>query len=232
MKGDTYQIANFAMAKYPITNAQFQKFLDDPAGYANAQWWEYSPQASQWHKDHPNPRPTAFEGTDLPRTRVSWFESIAFCNWLTAQLKDWARIQPEHTDDTHTLHIGYVRLPTEQEWQRAAVGDTSWRYPWGDQLNALHANYGNQISHPTAVGSYPDGQSPYQVMDMVGNVWEWCLTAWETDSIDMGGYAHRVIKGGAWNVSHPDYLRAIDRGGNSPRGRLNDCGFRCVWISQ
>jgi formylglycine-generating enzyme required for sulfatase activity len=70
-KGGDYQIADFAIAKYPITNAQYQKFVADPNGYRNVQWWAYSPQATRWHKGHPHPKPTAFAGADLPRTRVS-----------------------------------------------------------------------------------------------------------------------------------------------------------------
>ena len=51
---------------------------------------------------------------------------------------------------------------------------------------------------------------------MVGNVWEWCLTAWGLEDVDLSGYTYRIIRGGAWNVSHPEYLRPDDRVGNSP----------------
>ncbi len=207
--GGTYQVPDFAIAKYLITNGQFQRFVDHPKGFANPQWWDFSPQGTQWRKDHRSPMPTAFAGTDLPRTRASWFDSAAFCRWLSAEL---------------SLH---VRLPTEQEWQRAAVGDTSWSYPWGDELDETRGNYGKRIGQVSAVGSFPNGQSPFGVLDMIGNLWEWCLTTWATDSIDLHGYTYRVYRGGAWNVSNPEYLTAIDRGvGWSPRGRLNDCGFR------
>ena len=120
-QGGRYQVDDLAIAKYPITNAQYKRFLDHPNGYTNHQWWEYSPEAAQWRRDHERPRPTAFEGPDLPRTRVSWFDSLAFCHWLSAE---------------HNLHgapndlaKGRIRLPTEQEWQRAAVGDSGRSYP-------------------------------------------------------------------------------------------------------
>ncbi|HEY4717532.1 MAG TPA: SUMF1/EgtB/PvdO family nonheme iron enzyme, partial [Anaerolineales bacterium] len=172
--GGVYQIAEFAISKYPITNARYQKFLNDPLGYIDSQWWEFSAEATQWRKDHRRPRPTAFGGADLPRTRVSWFESVAFCSWLSAKLK--------------TVFVeGCVRLPTEHEWQRAAIGDTSWPYPWGEHLSETFGNYGGQIGHPTRVGHYRDSKSPYGVLDMVGNVWEWCLTAWGADDKDVGG---------------------------------------------
>lgn len=229
-QGGPYQVNDFAIAKYPITNAQYQRFLDHPHGYANPHWWEYSPEAAQWRRDHQTPRPAAFEGPDLPRTRVSWFDSMAFCHWLTAELGlHGAPSNPAL--EPHDLAKGRIRLPTEQEWQRAAVGDTGWQYPWGNQLDETRGNYRGQIGHPTPVTSYPGGIGPYGTLDMVGNVWEWCLTAWGMESIDVGGYTYRLIKGGAWNVANPDHLRATDRGGNSPRGRLNDAGFRCAYAA-
>jgi formylglycine-generating enzyme required for sulfatase activity len=211
-KGGIYQVVDFAIAKYFITNAQYKIFIGHPSGFRNPQWWEYSSQATQWRKDHSNPKPTAFEGTDLPRTRVSWFDSVAFCNWLSAELNE------------------KVRLPTEMEWQRAAVGDTDWSYPWGNELDETRANYANLVGKTSSVGSYPAGQSPFGVMDMIGNLWEWNSTIWDTDnSEDLNGYVYRNYRGGAWNVCNPEYLRATDRGaGHSPRGQLNDAGFRCT----
>ncbi len=207
--GGIYQVTEFAIAKYLITNGQYQKFVEHPNGFCNLQWWDFSPQGLQWRKDHDHPKPTAFDGTVLPRTRLSWFDSVAFCRWLSAELK------------------AHIRLPTEQEWQRAAIGDTGWAYPWGNELDETRANFANSVGKVSVVGSFPNGQSPFGAMDMTGNLWEWCLTAWGTDSTDLSGHTYRIIRGGAWNVSDPEYLRAIDRGdGHTPRGRLNDCGLR------
>ena len=226
-KGGEFQTADFAIAKYPITNAQYQCFPDDPNGYSNVTWWGYSPEARQWHKDHPNPQPTAFDGSDLPRTRISWFDSLAFCGWLSAKLQTRnANTTPFEVANLDTWH---VRLPIEQEWQRAALGDQDWQYPWGNQLDEKNGNYGNSMGHPTSVGSYPQGRSPYGAEDMIGNVWEWCLTPWGLDGMDISGYSNRVFKGGAWNVSNPEHLRANDRYGHPQRGRLNDAGFRIAF---
>jgi formylglycine-generating enzyme required for sulfatase activity len=123
-----------------------------------------------------------------------------------------------------------IRLPTEQEWQRAALSDTGWCYPWGDKLDETRGNYAEHIGQPTSVEKYPDGKSLYGVLDMIGDVWEWSLTGWGQETIDVSGYTYRIIKGGAWNISNPDYLRANDRGCHPPRGRLNDCGFRCGYF--
>jgi formylglycine-generating enzyme required for sulfatase activity len=226
-KGGPFQVNDFAIAKYPITNAQFQIFLEHPNGVSNQLWWEYSPEARQWHRDHNNLKPTAFVGNNLPRTRVSWFDSLAFCNWLSSELITQNN-SPKCLDpcDVSTWSI---RLPTEQEWQRAALGDTGLNYPWGNELDERHANYGNNVGHPNAVGQYPAGKSIFGVMDMIGNVWEWCLSGWNEEIINLKGYTYRVIKGGAWNISNPDHLRANDRGSHPPRGMLNDCGFRVVF---
>jgi formylglycine-generating enzyme required for sulfatase activity len=230
--GGTYQLPAFAIAKYPITNAQYQQFLSDPVGYALPEWWTYSAAALQWRHDHPHPRPTAFDGSDLPRTRVSWFDAMAFCKWLAAKLQVLPGIQPSGAGVGSEYPAWTVRLPTEQEWQRAALGDAGWEYPWGNELNPTRSNYGRSVGYPTSVGRYPNGQSPYGALDMVGNVWEWCVTGWGEQEVDIGGYTYRVIRGGAWNVRNPEHLRASDRGGNSPRGQLNDGGFRCAYYYQ
>jgi len=214
--GGEYLVRDFAIAEFPVTNAQYVKFLHSENGFANPRWWGFSPEATRWRQDHPNPKPTAFNGAGLPRTRVSWFDSLAFCAWLTAEL-------------AHDLSTNLViRLPTEQEWQRAALGDTGWSYPWGEALDEKRSNYANHVGKPSPVEQYPDGKSVYGVMDLTGNVWEWCLTGWGQESIDLQGYTYRIIKGGAWNIDNPDHLRANDRGSHPPRGRLNDCGFRVL----
>lgn len=209
--GGSFRVEDFAMGKYLITNGQYERFVEHRDGFCDPAWWSYSPQATQWRKDHPRPKPTAFDGGDLPATRVSWFDSMAFCNWLSAELQ------------------ASIRLPTEREWQRAAVGDTNWIYPWGNELDDTRGNFANRIGSVSPVGNFPNGQCPFGVMDMVGNLWEWCLTIWGTNEVDLNGYVYRTFRGGAWNVSNPEFLRAIDRGeGHSPRGMLNDCGFRII----
>ena len=229
-RGGIVDVASFAIAKYQVTNAQYQRFLDDPNGYAHLFWWEYSPEAIQWHKDHRKPKPTAFDGPVLPRTRVSWFDCMAFCAWLSSNLRNQTEKGNPGSVNMQNNDSWSVRLPTEQEWQRAAIGDMDWQYPWGNNLDVKRGNFGNSVGHPTQVGSYPNGQSPCGAMDMLGNVWEWCLTPWGREITDINGYTYRVFKGGAWNVSNPEHLRATDRYGHPPRGRLNDTGFRCVFM--
>jgi formylglycine-generating enzyme required for sulfatase activity len=224
--GGLYQVGPFAIAKYPITNAQYQHFIEAANGQSNPHWWSYSAEASRWWQDRPRPKQTAFAGANVSRTRVSWFDAMAFCAWLSSELSSHLGRKAVDMNDVASW---CVRLPTEQEWQRAAVGDTGWSYPWGNELDETRANYGNRNGRPVDVGSYPQGQSPYGVMDMVGNLAELCCTVWGQDNVDIHGYVYRAAKGGAWNIANPEYLRAIDRVGLSPRGRLNDAGFRCAY---
>src|SRR5215216_1714236 len=60
-QGGQYFVADFAIAKYLITNTQYKVFIQHPNGFCNTEWWDYSPQAVQWRKDHNRPKPTAFE---------------------------------------------------------------------------------------------------------------------------------------------------------------------------
>jgi len=227
-KGGIYQVIDFAIAKYPFTNAQYERFLENPNGFSNSQWWEFSSEAMQWRRDHQNPKPTAFNGPDLPRTRTSWFDSMACCHWLSAELESRRSILHDKSLNTHSPSAWSIRLPTEQEWQRAALDDTGWCYPWGDKLDETRGNYAGNVGQPTSVNQYPKGKSVYGVMDMTGNIWEWCLTGWNEEDVDSSGYTYRIIRGGAWNINNPDHLRANGRGCHPPRGRLNDCGFRVL----
>lgn len=72
--GGVFAVGDFAIAKYLITNAQFERFVEDPTGYANPSWWGFSVQAMQWRQTREKAHGTAFSGVKAPRTRVSWFE--------------------------------------------------------------------------------------------------------------------------------------------------------------
>lgn len=200
----------------------YECFVTHPNGYTNPHWWGFSEQGLQWRQTRRSAHTTAFPGRNLPRTRVSWFESMAFCAWLSGLLHPLIGI------DVKAIDTWSIRLPTEQQWQRAALGDTAGPYPWGDapvdRTRAYCANWAGQV---TAVESHPAGASPYGALDMSGNLAEWCVTKWGTDGNDLTGYDYRNIRGGAWNIDATNiFLQANDRFGHPPRGRLNDVGLR------
>jgi formylglycine-generating enzyme required for sulfatase activity len=216
--GGVYEVNPFFIAKYPITNLQYQVFVDAADGYRSHQWWSYSPDAWRWREANPTPKATAFNGADLPRTNVNWYDALAFCRWLMAQLPAPTQAQPLFT----------LTLPIEAQWQRAAQGDDRRRYAWGD---AFHKTYCNtqESGHekPTSVLTYPQAASPFGVMDMNGNTWEWCLTGWSTGSDSLYGIESRVLRGGSW-LSLANGAETTTRFDFDPDFRGLNVGFRIV----
>ena len=202
-------LPTFEIARYPVTNAQFQAFID-AGGYQDQRWWQglariSAPYRPEW--DEPN----------SPRENVSWYEALAFCRWLSAG-----------TGAT-------VSLPTEVQWERAARGCEGREYPWGPfepahMNSAVHSDDDGEpdIGRTSAVGLFPQGATPApeRVFDLSGNVWEWCLNPYR-QSVETGGSSNesRVLRGGAW-VSDPDGCRAARRFDFAPDSRNDLIGFR------
>jgi hypothetical protein len=187
IEGTVYEVEAFRMAKYPVTNAQFQAFIDEDDGYNNPAWWDFSEAARAWReeKEDATPAELAFKDDTLPCENVNWYEAMAFCRWL----------------DTKTgLNI---TLPTEAQWQRAAQGDDGREYPWGNKFDIGRCNTReSDIRQTTPVDRYPQGASPYGVMDMSGNVWEWCLNEWDNlDKVSIDGDNKRAVRGGSYDLN-------------------------------
>ena len=101
------ELPAFHIARYPVTNAQYRAFID-AGGYQDERWWVGLAERIKAPRDPGWPEP------NRPRENVTWYEAMAYCRWLSAQL-------------------GYeVRLPTEQEWEKAARGTDGREWPWGD----------------------------------------------------------------------------------------------------
>jgi formylglycine-generating enzyme required for sulfatase activity len=152
---------------------------------------------AQFHRFRPTFSYPAGRG-EFPATGVTYEEAEAHCRWAGG------------------------RLPTEEEWEKAARGPDGRRYPWGNHWDATRGNFrkarGEQ-QKPACwitrrglkrVGSFPSGASPYGALDMAGNAWEWVSGYYR------GNHSQRVIRGGACGYSERSqrsYYRGIEGAG-------------------
>ena len=227
VKLDTY-----AISRYPITNAEFARFIED-GGYTVRDYWTEAGWARKEKEGWTEPRywkDDKWNGSEQPVVGVSWYEAVAYCRWLSAKSG-----KP-------------YRLPTEAEWEKAARGADGRRYPWGNVWDASRCN--NKESGPgktTPVGQYSTEDFPYDVADMVGQVWELCRTKYGgTDAKPRVGYPYqlrdgreeeegddtRILRGGSWWDDNP---AGVCRCGYRLRGLpwywVSGWGFRCVRAS-
>ncbi|MBS1825491.1 MAG: SUMF1/EgtB/PvdO family nonheme iron enzyme [Acidobacteria bacterium] len=136
------------------------------------------------------------EHPNWPVVNVTWHQATAYCEWAG------------------------VRLPTEEEWERAARGPECTKYPWGNKdIDPSRANYDMKVGKPTPVGLYPSGASAEGALDLIGNVLEWTSSEWEKGS---GTY---VWRGGSF-LSNRRYARASCRNYYLPLGQYLYLGFR------
>jgi formylglycine-generating enzyme required for sulfatase activity len=214
-------IKPFQIAKYPVTYKQYKAFLDATDGYHDNRWWKglHSAGLKQQIKGPGNQsRPT----DNHPAENVSWYDAIAFCRWLTFHQAQAGLI-------TGTAEI---RLPTESEWQHAATaGNPQNEYPWGSEWDTAKANTSESgLSRTTAVGMYPQGEVPgIGMLDMSGNVWEWCLNEYESGEVNLASDASRGLRGGSWDDDSV-FARASGRRYYDPLIRGNFFGFRVVLV--
>ena len=157
-----------------------------------------------------------WQEANVPRETVSWFEAVAFCWWLSHRTRST------------------IRLPTEWEWQQGATGgDLTRKYPWSGEWDTSRCNSTeSRLNRTAAVGLYPHGGTQQGVMDMVGNVWEWCLNKFkhpeapESLRIDES-HRDRAVRGGSWN-NRPVGLRVSTRNRFKAGYRPYFIGFRLV----
>jgi formylglycine-generating enzyme required for sulfatase activity len=156
--------------------------------------------------------------------QVSWNSSMAYCAALTTAEAAAGRIP-----------AGYqYRLPTEAEWEYACRAGSTTEWSFGPSLSTSQANFNSLISQTTVVGSYP--VNPWGLFDVHGNVWEWCLDAWNastsyptsgvSDPFVLNGPG-RVCRGGSWPAS-ADNCRSAFRSNSDPASTNYTVGFRVV----
>ncbi len=220
----------FKIGKYPVTNAEYAEFIT-AGGYQNQSYW--TAIGWRWLEPRRIAEPgfwsdPQFNAARQPVVGVSWYEAIAYCNWLSEK------------------YSRRFRLPSEAEWEKAARGaNNAWVYPWGDRLEKNRANTAELgLGRTTPVDAFPNGSSPYGVCDLAGNVFEWTLSKWGKNWQEMEyaypyraddgreeieGSAARVMRGGSWfnpAIEAQVWYRARYLAGS----RGSNIGFRVIEI--
>jgi formylglycine-generating enzyme required for sulfatase activity len=204
------RLPTYYIARYPVTYAQFQCFVDDPKGYSQDRWWESLAVRQQKVGEQ------TFRTANHPRENVSWYDAVAFCRWLS-------------------YRVNYeIRLPTDAEWEKAARGSDGRQYPWGmDYLSGCAncnevttSSNGYFLFETSPVGVFTQSASPYGVLDMSGNVWEWCSSLFDDPAdTSLDDVGQRVLRGGSWH-NPPQSAAATYRTAGDADGRSSLVGFR------
>jgi len=223
-------VRGYLIGHAPITNASYLHFVEG-GGYERREWW--SDEGWAWKEQYDIHRPGGWTADcerewrlgqleplhpDRPVVHVSWFEADAFASAHGA------------------------RLPTEQEWEKAATWDQATdearRYPWGNDSPApgVHANVDQLAGGPVPVQAHPEGASAYGCLGMIGDVWEW--TASEFVGYDgfrahpyreysevFFGHGYRVLRGGSW-ATRARMATPTFRNWDHPQRRQIFAGFR------
>ena len=211
----TVNLGAFAIDRLPVTNAQFAAFLNIAGltGSRGEKLYDHDdPDARIHHREN---RWIADTGAaQHPVVEASWAGARAYCEWRNA------------------------RLPTEAEWEKAARGGDGRRFPWGNEApDTRRARFGVGWHDTAPVDAHPAGASPYGVLDMAGNAWEWVSSAYRPYPYrasdgreDAKPGPIRATRGGGQD-SAADEITTTQRGRNlsrNPAAGHHNIGFRCA----
>lgn len=206
-------LPTFVIARTPVTNALYAQYCAETGAAAPLHWHGKLP-AEALHNH--------------PAVNVSWHAAQAFCGWLTSSVRD-----------SHVVaglagrSVLALRLPSEAEWELAARGSDGRSFPWGNEWQPGYANTRESgLGQTEAVGSYPQGASPYGCLDMAGNVWEWTASLdhlYPYDAADGREDAEapgrRILRGGCY-ANPQGYARCACRFRLAPSMSNEFLGFR------
>ncbi|HMZ22460.1 MAG TPA: SUMF1/EgtB/PvdO family nonheme iron enzyme, partial [Blastocatellia bacterium] len=191
----------------PAHNVTVESFLIDRLEVTNDQYSQFVRQTRHQPPSHwPNGQYQIGKAT-LPVVNVSWYDAKDYCDWAGK------------------------RLPTEEEWEFAARGKDGRLYPYGG--NQWKPRFSNAkevgLEEPQPVGSYPDGASPFGVLDMSGNVAEWIASDYKPypNSPARSEEGNKIIRGGGFRVPAKEQT-ATDRFFDRPNVMHDFIGFRCA----
>ena len=220
----TVHLDAFFMDEHEVTNLEYKEFLlENPR-------WQKSRIDKRFHNGsylkHWSGNNYPSGKANHPVTYVSWYAAMAYAEWAGK------------------------RLPTEAEWEYAARGGLAGlKYPSGNTISTRQANYNSHVGDTTAVGRY--AANGYDLYDMAGNVWEWCLDEYDADFYFVSRNSRnpisgartiqwildnfasiptnssRVLRGGSW-FNSARFLRVANRGSGTPAGTNVNRGFRCA----
>ncbi|MGD2087154.1 MAG: SUMF1/EgtB/PvdO family nonheme iron enzyme [Candidatus Aminicenantes bacterium] len=195
-----------------FSNEKPQREIDIQAFYIS-KYEITNKQYREFLKDNPDHIKPAylteknFNAPDQPVVGVSWKDAAAFCDWLSRKTNK------------------RYRLPTEAEWEKAARGMDGRLFPWGnEEPNINKANFMNQHHKTVSVKEKAEGASAFGLMNMAGNVWEWCNDWYILDR-------EKVVRGGCWQ-DNAFFLRCSARHKYPPDIKNEVIGFRIVRLKE
>ena len=233
----TLALPEYYLARTPVTNRQYLAFVHAREYRRPALW-----PSDEFPEDK----------ADHPVVHVSWYDAMAYCAWLTERL----------AAEAHQANVWRAgkwekvvfngewrcRLPSEAEWEKGARGTDGRLYPWGNVWDVKRCNTKESRSvNATPVDAYPSGASPYGVLDVAGNVWEWTRTNWGMDTLkpqfsypyvpgdgredeEATEAMYRVLRGGSFNYGR-EYARCTCRSRLLPNNDVWYVGFRVALLA-
>ncbi|MDZ7959120.1 MAG: SUMF1/EgtB/PvdO family nonheme iron enzyme [Aulosira sp. DedQUE10] len=211
------ELSAFYIATTCVTNLQYAVFINNTKHTPPEHWQNTIPPKNIYHH---------------PVVNISWYSANEFCEWLSQ------------------LTQKSYRLPTEAEWEKAARGVNASLFPWGNQWQDNSANtreYNNNRQRTLGVDELPHAISPYDVLNMAGNVSEWTSSLWGRDNprpefpypyvptdsreaVDAPPNILRIIRGGSF-LRDKRYARCACRDKLFPKSTRKDVGFRLALSS-